>query len=46
MDFFGTIKLSMAVTGTKGRQSVKCESNTFSGADPAPDAEKVCFCDV
>jgi len=46
MDFFGTIKLSLAITGTKGKKSISCESGSFSGADPAPDADKVCFCDA
>lgn len=46
MDFFGTIKLSLAITGTKGKKSVQCEPNTFNGADPAPDADKACFCDA
>jgi len=45
LDFFGTIKLSLAVTGTKGKRGLQCEAGTFAGADPAPDADKVCFCD-
>jgi len=45
LDFFGTIKLSMAITGTKGKESVTCSATSFDGADPAPDADKACFCD-
>lgn len=45
LDFFGTIKLSMAITGTKGKESVTCSALSFDGADPAPDADKSCFCD-
>ena len=40
LDFFGTIKLSLAVTGTKGKKSVNCDAATFDGADPAPDQDK------
>lgn len=36
----------MAITGTKGKKSVSCEGGTFDGADPAPDADKACFCDA
>jgi len=36
----------LAITGTKGKKSVACESGTFDGADPAPDADKICFCDA
>jgi hypothetical protein len=39
------IQLSLAVTGTKGKKSVQCGAGTFGGADPAPAADKVCFCD-
>lgn len=46
MDFFSTIKLSLAVTGTKGKKNITCKSESFYGADPAPDADKVCFCDM
>lgn len=46
MDFFATIKLSLAVTGTKGKKSISCESGSFNGADPAPDSDKQCFCDA
>jgi hypothetical protein len=45
MDFFSTVKLSLAITGTKGKKSLACETGTFAGADPAPNDEKVCFCD-
>jgi hypothetical protein len=45
LDFFGTIKLSMAVTGTHGKRSLQCDGSSFDGADPAPDADKACFCD-
>lgn len=45
LDFFGAIKVSMAATGMKGKKSVECSSSAFDGADPAPDAAKVCFCD-
>jgi hypothetical protein len=44
-DFFSMIKLSLAVTGTKGKKSVQCDDQGFDGADPAPDGDKVCFCD-
>jgi hypothetical protein len=40
------IKLSLAITGTKGKRSVTCESGTFEGADPAPGADKMCMCDA
>lgn len=36
----------MAITGTKGKKSISCEGGSFDGADPAPDADKVCFCDI
>jgi len=45
MDFFGTIKLSLAITGTKGKKNITCQSESFNGADPAPEADKVCYCD-
>jgi hypothetical protein len=44
-DFFGAIKQSMAVVGTRGKRSIQCTDAAFDGADPAPDAEKTCFCD-
>jgi hypothetical protein len=40
------IKLSLAITGTKGKRSVVCEAGTFEGADPAPGADKMCMCDA
>jgi hypothetical protein len=45
LDFFGTIKLSMAINGTHGKRSLQCDAGSFDGADPAPDADKACFCD-
>jgi hypothetical protein len=45
LDFFGTIKLSMAITGTHGKRTLQCDASSFDGADPAPDADKACFCD-
>jgi len=45
LDFFATIKISMAVTGTRGKQSVTCAATSFDGADPAVDQDKACFCD-
>ena len=45
LDFFGTIKLSMAVNGTHGKRTLQCDASSFDGADPAPDADKACFCD-
>jgi hypothetical protein len=45
LDFFGTIKLSMAITGTHGKRALQCDASSFDGADPAPDADKACFCD-
>jgi hypothetical protein len=35
----------MAVTGTHGKRSLQCDGASFDGADPAPDADKACFCD-
>lgn len=46
LDFFGTIKLSMAIAGTHGKKSLACDAASFDGADPAPDADKACFCDA
>lgn len=35
----------MAVAGTHGKRSLQCDASSFDGADPAPDADKACFCD-
>lgn len=45
LDFFAAIKLSMAVSGTRGKEALACAAASFDGADPAPDADKTCFCD-
>jgi hypothetical protein len=35
----------MAITGTHGKRTLQCDASSFDGADPAPDADKACFCD-
>lgn len=35
----------MAVSGTHGKRTLQCDAASFDGADPAPDADKACFCD-
>jgi hypothetical protein len=46
LGFFDAIKLSVAVVPTKGKRSLVCSASSFDGADPAPDADKTCFCDA
>jgi len=46
LDFFGGVKMSVAVVAAKNRKSIPCSESSFDGADPAPDAEKTCFCDA
>lgn len=43
--FMDTLENGFAVLDSNNTGTVSCSSDSFEGADPAPDAAKQCFCD-